>query len=396
MCAPAAPSPTNTINQQTASNKETAISQAGLNMVNQNTPQGNLSYKQIGTWADGTPRYEATQTLNAGGQQLFKTGQQTQQNLANLAREQSGRLSSLLNKNIDLSGLPQGGAAPSYTRYGSGPKLQTSLGANDFSADRQRVETAMFDRLNPQLDRQRQQLETDLVNRGIRPGSSAYSSAISDFNKDINDQRTSILLNAGQEQNRLQQLAINAGNFSNTANQQMYANNIGSTSANNSLLDQGFANQNTQRQNALQELIMQRQMPLNEILALAGQGQIQQPQFTATPQTGVAGTDVAGITNAGYQQQMAQHNSNQGVLGGLFSAGASLVPMFSDARLKTNIVKVGDHPIGVGIYEYDWIETGEHDRGVIAQEVMKVRPDLVDDTHESGFLRVHYSRMEAI
>lgn len=316
MCAPAAPSPTNTINQQTASNKETAISQAGLNMVNQNTPQGNLSYKQIGTWADGTPRYEATQTLNAGGQQLFETGQQTQQNLANLAKDQSARLPGLLNAPID------------------------------FSQQRGYLEELTAGALDRNWDRQAQQTETDLVNRGIRPGSTAYQQQIGDFRTDRSN-------------------AYNAANV---------------------------ANYNT----ALQSQMALRQAPLQEILALAGQGQIQQPQFTATPQTGVAGTDVAGITNAGYQQQMAQHNSNQGVLGGLFSAGASLVPMFSDARLKTNIVKVGDHPIGVGIYEYDWIETGEHDRGVIAQEVMKVRPDLVDDTHESGFLRVHYSRMEAM
>lgn len=392
--APSAPNPTTTIQQQTASNKETAVSQAGLNMVNQTDAMGNkLEYTQIGKWADGTPRYASTQTLSGTGQQLFNTGVKTQQNLANLAQDQSGRLSSLLNKNIDLSGLPQGGVAPSYTRYGSGPQLQTSLGADDFSADRQRVEAAMFDRLNPQLDRQRQQLETDLVNRGIRPGSAAYSSAINDFNKGINDQRTSILLNAGQEQNRLQQLAMNAGNFSNTANQQMYANNMGSTAANNSLLDQRFANQNTQRQNALQELIMQRQMPLNEILALSGGSQLQSPQFGSTPQTSVAGVDTAGITNNAFNQQMAGYNAGQQQLGGLFSAGASLIPLLSDERIKTNLNIIGKHPVGVDIYEYDRLDTGEHEIGVIAQHLEKIRPDLVDSTYEDGLKRVWYGKL---
>lgn len=316
MCAPSAPNPTNTISQQTASNRETAITQSGLNMVNQNTPQGNLTYQQIGTWADGTPRYEATQTLNPQGQQLFATGQQTQQNLANLAKDQSARLPGLLNAPID------------------------------FSAQKDYLEGLTAGNLDRSWDRQAQQTETDLVNRGIRPGSTAYQQQIGDFRMDRSN-------------------AYNAANA---------------------------ANYNS----ALQSQLALRAQPLNEILALAGQGQVQQPQFASTPSTGVAGTDVAGITNAGYQQQMAGYNANQSTLGGLFSAGASLIPLFSDIRLKTNIVRVGEHPIGVGIYEYDWIETGEHDRGVIAQEVQKVRPDLVDDTHESGFLRVHYDRMGAM
>jgi hypothetical protein len=185
-----------------------------------------------------------------------------------------------------------------------------------------------------------------LVNRGIRPGSTAYQQQIGDFRMDRSN-------------------AYNAANASNY-------------------------------NSALQSQLALRAQPLNEILALAGQGQIQQPQFGQVNAPGIAGTDVAGITQNAYGQQMAQYNAGQQQLGGLFSAGASLIPLFSDIRLKTNIVKVGEHPIGVGIYEYDWIETGEHDRGVIAQEVQKVRPDLVDDTHESGFLRVHYDRMGAV
>lgn len=315
MCAPSAPNPTNTINQQTASNRETAITQSGLNMINQNTPQGNLSYKQIGTWADGTPRYEATQTLNPQGQQLFETGQQTQQNLANLAQGQSARLPALLNEPID------------------------------FTAQKDYLEGLTAGNLDRSWDRQAQQFETDLINRGIRPGSTAYQQQIGDFRMDRSNSYN----------------AANAANYN----------------------------------SALQSQLALRSQPINEILALAGQGQVQQPQFSSTPSTGVAGTDVAGITNAGYQQQMAGYNANQGVLGGLFSAGASLIPLFSDIRLKTNIVKVGEHPMGFGVYEYDRIDTGKHERGVIAQEVMEVRPDLVDDTHESGFLRVFYEPLGA-
>ncbi len=57
---PPAPDPKETAAAQSQMNKETAVAQYGLNATNQVTPQGTLTYKQIGTWADGTPRFEAT------------------------------------------------------------------------------------------------------------------------------------------------------------------------------------------------------------------------------------------------------------------------------------------------------------------------------------------------
>jgi hypothetical protein len=422
--APSPPNPVTTAQAQTDSNRQTAITQAGLNATNQITPYGNLTYDQIGTWEDGTPRYQATQSLSDGAQSLFNTGQQTQQNLANLAQQQSGRLSGLLNQNLDLSGLPSGGRAPGLstmggdtsgiaTSFGQAGDIQSQLGDQDSWGQVQRVEDALFSRLNPQIDRQRQQMETDLANRGIRPGSTAYSQAMGDFNRDLNDQRTSVLLNAGQEQNRMQQVALNSGNFANNAqaqnfaqqaargqfqNQaqnQLYTQQMGNAAFGNAASQQNYQNQNLDRQNALNEMLLQRQLPLNEILALSGQAQMQQPNFVSTPQTGVAGTDVAGITNGAYGQQMQAYNSNQGLMGGLFSAGASLIPLLSDIRVKTNIERVGTHPVGTGIYEYDRIDTGMREIGVIAQELQRIRPDMVDSTYPDGLLRVHYWKLNS-
>lgn len=249
MCAPRAPSPRDTAAAQTASNRQTAITQANLNMVNQTDALGNkLEYTQNGTWSDGTPRYSATQTLSAPSQQLLQTGQATQQNLANLAQEQSGRLSGLLNQPLDWS------AQQGYL--------------NDLTAQN----------LNPQWDRLNEQNETALVNRGLRPGSAAYNQARDEFMQS----RSSAFNNA------------NLSNYN----------------------------------SALSSQLALRNQPLNEILALAGGSQVQGPSFTSTPQTGVAGTDVAGITQAGYNNQMAAYNNNQSILGGLFSAGASLIPGF--------------------------------------------------------------------
>jgi hypothetical protein len=55
--------------------------------------------------------------------------------------------------------------------------------------------------------------------------------------------------------------------------------------------------------------------------------------------------------------------------------------------LKSNIVRIGTHPLGIGIYEYDIF--GGRQRGVMADEVEAVMPEAVN-THESGYKMVNY------
>jgi hypothetical protein len=311
MCAPTPPSPQNTIQQQTSANRETAITQANLNMVDQTDAAGNkLSYAQNGTWADGTPRYTATQSLSDAGKSLLASSQATQQNLGNLAQQQSARLGTILNETID------------------------------FGDQKNYLEGLTSGALDKTWDRDAQRFETDLVNRGFRPGTSAYNDQIDQF-------RTS------------KSNAYNAANV---------------------------GNYNT----ALQSQLALRNQGINEISALAGGAQVQSPAFASTPQTSVGGTDVAGIMNANYGQQNQQYNNQQSMLGGLFSAGANLLPLaFSDSRLKTNIEDTGERIAGVPVKTWDW-KGGGSGVGVIAQELERKHPALVDNTHPSGFKRVNY------
>lgn len=62
----------------------------------------------------------------------------------------------------------------------------------------------------------------------------------------------------------------------------------------------------------------------------------------------------------------------------------------SDLRLKSNIARVGTHPRGVGIYEYDI--DGRRERGVIAQELLTVLPEAVR-LGDDGFFRVNYAAL---
>lgn len=60
----------------------------------------------------------------------------------------------------------------------------------------------------------------------------------------------------------------------------------------------------------------------------------------------------------------------------------------SDRRLKSNVVRIGTHPLGIGIYRYDIF--GSTEIGVMADEVLTVKPEAVP-VHPSGYLMVDYS-----
>jgi hypothetical protein len=87
---PAAPDPVATAAAQGNMNQNTATTQQLLNMTNQVTPDGSLTYSQTGnntfTGADGktytVPQFTATQTLSPTGQKLYDLTQESKLNLA--------------------------------------------------------------------------------------------------------------------------------------------------------------------------------------------------------------------------------------------------------------------------------------------------------------------------
>lgn len=149
---PAAPDPKETAAAQAQMNKETAVAQYGLNATNQVTPQGTLSYKQIGTWSDGTPRYEATTAYSPTEQNIYETGAKTRQNLADIGSTQSAKIGDLLNTPYSLNDATQSKIA----------QLQKGF-------------------LDPQWTEQEDRLKDQLINSGVRQGSDAYTRAMRDF-----------------------------------------------------------------------------------------------------------------------------------------------------------------------------------------------------------------------
>lgn len=360
--------------EQTKSNVSTATAQTNLNQVNQVTPFGNLTYKQIGTNKDGTPKYQATTTLSPELQKLFTTGLGTQQSIGNTASSMAKGLGSNL-QNLNN---------PQYKNYaGMKGNLKTNLGVDDYGAQRQQVEDALLGRVNKSYERDLGSLEQKLANQGIQRGSEAYTNAMSDYNQSLGDARTSAVLGAGQEQNRLQQLALNDANFGNNALQQQFNNQTQLTGLNNSLSGQRFNDQ-----------ITANNQNINQLLSLLGGSQINsQPQFAQTPQTGIPGTDVSGNAWNAFNAQQGQSNQFWNGLGAVGSGLGSL--FFSDKRLKEDIKDTGmETPGGVPIKDWRYKGSPMMMRGVVAQDVQKSGQRDAVKKMPGGFLAVDYRRVK--
>jgi hypothetical protein len=82
------------------------------------------------------------------------------------------------------------------------------------------------------------------------------------------------------------------------------------------------------------------------------------------------------------------------------AAGASTLPYMaaSDRSIKAAIARIGDHPLGIGIYLFDYKpeyrDTWGHGRqfGVMADEVEQVMPEAVS-LHPQGYKMVNYAML---
>jgi hypothetical protein len=442
--APQPPNPYTTAAAQTGTNVATGVANAFLNNVNQNTPNGSLAYDVTGnySWTDPTtnqtyqiPRFTATQSQTPMQQSIQQQRDYTSFNLAQAGADQSLRAGGILNTPFTPgAGAPGAGnaqnilnAPQAQTGYDTGGNIQMGLGdagaitkdygpADNFSADRSRVEESLYGRLNPQLAKDRSAIEQRLADQGIRYGSQAYSSAMDDYNRQSNDARLAVTAQGGQEQQRMMDMAAQRAGFQNAAQQQQYTQNLGSGSFANAAQAQqntqnaaqagfynagaqqqlgqqqsGFNAQNAQRNQYMQEQYAQRNQPLNEISGLMSGSQIQSPSWINSPGSQIATTDIGGLINQNFAQQQQNYqtaNANwQSTIGGLLGLGGKLggAALMSDERVKENIVPMGtvfaagsdgkrkQLPIS------EWSYKGEAARhvGPMAQDVEKVDKSAV-------------------
>jgi hypothetical protein len=161
--APKPPDPKDTSAAATGTNVSTAIANSYLNNADSYTPEGSVKWTDTGT-KDVTDPYTgktyqvpirtSTTTLSEAQQGIYDTNNQTEQNLANVGRDQSAKIGGLLGTNADLSS-------------GNVEKYITDHFSDDF---------------NKQWTQNQGSLESQLAQRGVKMGSAAYSRALEDFN----------------------------------------------------------------------------------------------------------------------------------------------------------------------------------------------------------------------
>jgi hypothetical protein len=414
-----------------------------LGNVNQSTPQGNLTNTVTGNYnftdpftgqSFDIPRWTQTQTLNPVAQQTFNQNQQAQSNLSGMAQDQSAALRTLLgtpfNANATAPAMgdinwfnavqaPQtqiGDTNQFQTGYASGGDITRDYGpADNFSADRQRVEQSMFERVNPQINQQEDRLRQQLADQGIRYGQGAYNAAYDPFNRQVTDTRLGIVAAGGQEQQRMNQMAQQRAAFQNQAQAQAEGQNQARAGffnqAAQSQFDQAaargqFYNQaqnqllgrqssifnaaNQLRNQGLQEQYQQRNQPINEITALLSGSQVQAPNFINANRSTIPTTDVAGLINQNFSQANDIFKTNTSswndLVGGMLGAGGQIGKgiAMSDVRVKENIAPMGSimspHGKELPIYAYDFkgeFDDGQRHVGPMAQDVEKIDPKAV-------------------
>jgi hypothetical protein len=363
---PRAPDPAQTAAAQTATNRDTAIANAQLNNVNQVTPWGSVNYTST-PGANGIPSWTQTTSLSGNQQQINDLGEQNSIGLGNLANQGINTAQGVLGTDWNQRRFNGQDA--------TGGRLDLAGALGDYSTDVEARSRELAQRgLGTAFDRSEESLRSRLANQGVNAGSDAFGAEMEAFNTGKGNAyaqaefaaRGQALADRGQQVNELTgERGINFGEAL-----QQYG-----------LDDQADFNA--------------RSRPLNEITSLNSGSQLyyQPTQAGAPNQYNIANTDVAGITQQGYQNQLGAYNTRmQGqnaLLGGLAQLGAAGI-QYSDRRLKRDAEYVGTDERGNRIwrYAYLWDEPGVVRHGVMADE----NPHAAIMT-TSGFFAVDYGKL---
>lgn len=451
---PPAPDPAVTAKAQADANKETALLQQKLNMVNTTGPSGSVNYVEDPTAPGG---YRQVTSLSQPDQAIWDAQKATELGATNIARDQLGRVNTALQTPLNTAGLPtlSGGVDLSALQPGAGIRSNFDMGGQlqygfnpgqsvqghvGGNLDLQRMlgSEAVYrqaeSRLDPRFAKDEAALRTRLASQGFSENSQGYKDALDEFGRTKNDaynQATYSSIGAGEDAaNALFGRQVAQGQFANQAAGQMYQQNMGQAAFNNQTAGQDYSQnlgqaqfqnsaqaqayqqqlaaiqaalQNAQfgnqaRQQGLQERAYIQNEPINQLTGLLSLGQVGSPQGINYTPTNVANTDVLGAyalkqqaDTAAYQAQM---QNRSGLMGGLFSLGAAAL-MPSDRRLKTDTRLLRRRADGVGIwsYRYKTDPAGVSRIGVMADEVRKVRPDLVVRGAD-GFDAVNYAEID--
>lgn len=322
-----------------------------LGNANQSTPFGNVTYSpveggrtmqiDIGGVPTTVPiQFQATTALSPEQQQILDLSQKGDIGLGELGLRQLGNISSALEQPLDFASL------------GDLSDFQGGAGLD-------KLTDATLQRLEPRVERDRAALEARLYGQGLQQGDAAWKAAMDDQSRAANDLRLGAMGMAGQEQSRQLQL----------------------------------------RQQQIAEMLQRRSVPINEITALLGGGQVTLPGAAAAgfSSNGLPQSNLSDLIMQNYQnsaQNAAAKNETQAqnarAAAGI-AANIAAMAAFSDRRVKCGIVPLDATLAGHRLYRFRYVWGGPERIGVMAQEVLRTRPDAVCSV--GGVLAVDYGAL---
>lgn len=282
---PPVPDPAGTSAGQFASNLAAGESAQAGSQVNQVTPTGALTYYQTGVGPNGVPTYTALQQLTPEQQSLL--------NLQQLGMGEAG-------------GAGANMLAADYGNLSTPPNLSDMAGG-----ETQKLLGQETSYLSPYFTQQTSQLDTQLRNQGIMPGTPAYNQQMQQVQDNQNRAVTGFLTQA------------EPAAFSQAQSEYL--------------------------------------TPVQVAAALMGQNQ---PGNVNAPYTGAAPNiqppDVIGATanaqQALEQNYQAQIQQNAAMMSGIAGIGSALIKM-SDRKYKRDILPVGElNGVPVYLWRYKWAE----------------------------------------
>lgn len=389
---PQPPDPRETSAAQTGTNIGTAIANNAMGMIDQVTPYGSLTYETVGGPQAGQPYNPASAAPPAPA---MATGGQTYQGDNPLARRVAAAQGASGGQGATSVGGAVGAAASGGFTY------RDPYTGKTYNIPRYKATTSLSPEQQAILD-QSQAAQQNLAAtanersgflRDYLPGTEALTDQIDSKLYDLGAQRLDPRF-ASQEdalRTRLANQGITAG--SEAWRREMDQFGEGRNDAYNQLMLQG-------RGQALSEV----NNPINQITALLSGSQVQNPAVSMYQPQGAATTDVAGLINQNYGQQVANYQQRQGSLGGLFGAGATLLGapqgsilgglMMSDRRLKRDIRLLRPGWLNLYEYRYVWDAPGTARRGYMAQEVLGKVPAAVHTV--GGWLALDYGKLPEV
>lgn len=273
--APPPPDYVGAANAQGAANIDAAKATGRINNPNVINPYGT---QQV-AWDGDTPTI--TQALNPAQQSILDKETTGKQIIGDAGINIANQVKNSLGNPLDFSGLPQAPTSANRTR-------------DD-------VVKAMMARVDTDTAGQRDAKNSELIAAGIRPGTTAYQSAMTQIDRQYNDARNNAILAGTQA----------AG--------------------------QDFSQNMATRQQAISDMLAQRDTPLNEIIALQSGSQVSNPfagnlGFQGGMNVGAA--PIAGAVSNQGQAQQNIYNQQQAQMNGNIQAGAGLLGSLGSAAIS--------------------------------------------------------------